>query len=189
MNTPSTAALRIDNPYRSSGPECEPNVIVDKFVNCLGDLKRASAGRNDWSEWVVAPYEDVNRDYPGVAFAIDILDDAVEHLLVALKYIDNPTPLVSEFSKLVDIWQLCLATSPMDRIASAFQELRSTLVNFLNCTSLKTTFEFVRTSSSLAERGESGGEHGFFWNIQENYPYESDESEYYTSSSSDEGSN
>ena len=65
----------------------------------------------------------------------------------------------------------------MDRIAPVFVDFRSKLKSFLECTSLKNTFEFVENSATLSERGDNIGAHGFFWNFRAKGQYNSDDSD------------
>ena len=145
--------------------EFERIFIVDLLFEKLDALKAQSRSQKNWTDWVCTPYEVIEGNDPLVLHAVATLDNAVQHLRTALVNIDDPTSLVYEFHKLVEIWLECVDTFPHDKIPEAFLYLRNSLNSFLECTTLKSTFEFVPKNRSLLDAGFSRGEHGLFREI------------------------
>jgi len=140
--------------------------IVDLLFEELAVLKDQSREQKNWTDWVYTPYEVIEGSDPLVLHAVATLDNAAQHLRTALVNIDDPTSLVNEFHKLVEIWLECVDTFPNDKIPEAFLYLRNSLNSFLECTTLKSTFEFVPKNRSLLDAGFPRGEHGFFREIK-----------------------
>jgi hypothetical protein len=141
-----------------------PVHIVRDYILNVNFSARLARDVSDWHSFTYPPNVDGDSDL--VKAAVLKLDKALKLLRTTSQNVDSHKLCVSNFRELAELWTSCV--DPFEkRLPVAFDYLRLTLMDFLDCSGLKKNFKFVRERDGRLERdGKYRGLHGFFKEIE-----------------------
>jgi hypothetical protein len=136
--------------------------IVDIFSDKLQTFKDEALKQQDWKHFV-EPYMPKSPPDESTACSYRNLKWIIEDLKQVMEEINHPEQQVIEFEEVVELWKQSVDPLPLRvSLPDVWRELRDCLVKFVECTSLKDTFEFVQQDDELIREGFATGKHGFF---------------------------
>jgi hypothetical protein len=154
------------NPYEEVRHPFFKNInlqyIVDVFADRLQTSKDKALKQKNWKHFV-GPYMPKSPPGASTACSYENLKEIIGDLKLVMEEINDPEQQVIEFKLLVEHWKKSVDPLPLRvSLPDVWRELRDCLVKFVECTSLKDTFEFVQQDDELIQKGLATGRHGFF---------------------------
>jgi hypothetical protein len=154
------------NPYEEIRHPFFKNInlqyIVDVFADRLQTFKDEALEQKNWKHFV-GPCMPKAPPNASTACSYENLKEIIGDLKLVMEEINDPEQQVIEFELLVEHWKKSVDPLPLPvSLPDVWRELRDCLVKFVECTSLKDTFEFVQQDDELIREGFATGKHGFF---------------------------